>query len=496
MTRSVRGFAVTRDKSKRRSLYDYEQPFDLFEEFEKGAGAERLRAPQKVRTRPNLKIYLLALSFIGTVITGFGFLGFVNKPSPKKPFVLVEVRAISESGNPIAGADVFLEDKKFGVTDSFGEWRRYLRFRVGKQLDIRIRKQMENGIIQAYKQVQVPVPKGPEDETEFKMTLELKSENQQAAAMQTGPKERAIQEPSRISQADNEAINEPREQIQILGDQARKSMEYTDTKRLSSIDIRLTPFKSRYGTLMEAHQSRVLGVKVVPEMIALAAEEGLRIQKNASWKYDIQYVAHQGQVGFIKGTLRWLDGNQTRERSFLQNFSKTILETADNLLRLAKLHVNRPYLAYQHGKEWHIAQEGLIKYWKVRHGLQLMNRDRQIFTIKRRGITALLGAGKPCPSGKSSCLLWTPSTRERPPHGGWALQRLRFQGGFPKGGEVYINGFQAFPGQSGDFEFWGKPGVTHRLTLLTGNSIYFRTRVVPSSEQGLEVKLPTRIARR
>ena len=483
-------------KNNRRSVYEYEQPFDLFEEFERGKGRTSIKESKKTPAKNHFKVLILALSFIGTVVTGFGFLGVMNKPATKKPFVLVELRAINSSGNPIPGATVFFQKKKFGVTDSFGEWRRYLRLRPGRSLDIRITKKGRT-TLQARKTVVVPKVSSEDQEPELKVSLELTPPSKPANArirQKKAPVEKIVSErPSREA----DSINEEVKSLRVLGSssQARKVL-LKDSAHLGSVDIRLIPFKSKYGTLMEAHQSRVLGVKVVPELIAQAAEKGLQIKKNAEWRYDVEYIPHRGQVGFIKGTLYWKRDGGVTKRTFIRNFSKTIVETADTLLKLAKVHINRSYMVYRQGKHWLLGTEGAAPFWRLHHGLKLVNSRGNVFKLKKLvGGELKLAGGVPCQIGYDQCSLFSPSTKEAPSNPTWDLMKIQVNGSLPQAAEVYVNGYRAFPAEN-LFEFWGKSDKAHILTVLNQGEIFFRSKIIPSKLHALPINLPQRVARR
>ena len=484
-------------KNNRRSVYEYEQPFDLFEEFERGEGRIPTKESKRAPVKNHFKILILALSFIGTVVTGFGFLGVMNKPAPKKPFVLVELRAINSSGNPIPGATVFFQKKKFGVTDSFGEWRRYLRLRPGRSLEIRITKKGRT-LLQARKTVVVPRVSSEEQEPELKISLELTPLSRHAKK-RIKKKLRVVEKAKPLEQpaAEVDSVKEEVEPLRVLGssDQSRMGT-LKDSSHLKSVDIRLIPFKSKYGTLMEAHQSRVLGVKVVPELIAQAAEKGLQIKKNAEWRYDVEYIPHRGQVGFIKGTLYWKRDGRIAKRTFIRNFSKTIVETADTLLKLAKVHINRSYAVYRQGKNWLLGMEGIVPFWRLHHGLKLINSNGSAFKLKKQvgGELRLVG-GDPCQSDSNQCLLFSPSTKEAPSNPTWDLMKIQLNGSLPQLAEIYVNGYRAFP--AGNlFEFWGKSDKAHILTVLNQGEIFFRSKIIPSNQHVLPINLPQRVARR
>ena len=92
-----------------------------------------------------------------------------------KSFVLIELRSINQSGNPVAGAKVSLQGKDLGVTDSFGEWRRYLRLSPSQKLTLTLTKR-QNGkrILRAMRKLQVPKTYDKNHDKEIKATLELR----------------------------------------------------------------------------------------------------------------------------------------------------------------------------------------------------------------------------------------------------------------------------------------------------------------------------------
>ncbi len=93
---------------------------------------------QGARTRRPL---VLGLLFLCTFIAGFALLGILRRAHVQAPFVLVELKALDESGHPVAAAKVSINDEALGVTDSFGEWRRYLKVAAGEKLEVELLKQ-------------------------------------------------------------------------------------------------------------------------------------------------------------------------------------------------------------------------------------------------------------------------------------------------------------------------------------------------------------------
>lgn len=104
----------------------------------------------------NLKLILVTC---GVALLGVGVWWFVALPTPTTA-VLFEVRAIDPTGHPVAGAEVWLQDRgassdkdqnagvhvgvtvgvHVGVTDSFGVWRRTVRVDSGEEAKLIFKK--------------------------------------------------------------------------------------------------------------------------------------------------------------------------------------------------------------------------------------------------------------------------------------------------------------------------------------------------------------------
>ena len=70
---------------------------------------------------------------------------------------LFEIRVLQKSGHPVAGATVGIGNKLYGVTDSFGEWRKYLLVKPGSNLLVKVTKTQQNQTQTITKSVAVPL---------------------------------------------------------------------------------------------------------------------------------------------------------------------------------------------------------------------------------------------------------------------------------------------------------------------------------------------------
>ena len=67
-----------------------------------------------------------------------------------------EIKAIDVDGRPVAGATVVHNDEQVGSTDSFGEWRRFLRVAPGQTYRVQLSKSTPSGELVAVKNLAVP----------------------------------------------------------------------------------------------------------------------------------------------------------------------------------------------------------------------------------------------------------------------------------------------------------------------------------------------------
>ena len=99
-----------------------------------------------------LGICLMASLALGSywVITRFFF-----PPGPINIFI--EMKVIDDEGHPVAGAGIFYGRKRIGVSDSFGEWSRFMKAPLGSTFQLLVRKENGREVMGALKNVAVPL---------------------------------------------------------------------------------------------------------------------------------------------------------------------------------------------------------------------------------------------------------------------------------------------------------------------------------------------------
>lgn len=97
-------------------------------------------------------LFIFSLSLLVGVYWFIIHYYFQNKPV----FVFIEMKVINDKGHPVAGAEVLKSKESLGVTDSFGEWSRFLSEKRGAQFSLFVRKQVDNTWLGAKKTIFIP----------------------------------------------------------------------------------------------------------------------------------------------------------------------------------------------------------------------------------------------------------------------------------------------------------------------------------------------------
>lgn len=95
------------------------------------------------------------------------------KSLSETPFVLLEVRAVDQGSHPIAGAIVTQNGSEIGVTDAFGELRKFLQVPFGSDVQIKILKKKNSSLLTAEKNFIVPSSYPERGEIKLSSTLLL-----------------------------------------------------------------------------------------------------------------------------------------------------------------------------------------------------------------------------------------------------------------------------------------------------------------------------------
>jgi hypothetical protein len=475
---------VKSSQRQRKSYFELQQPFDLFEDFHKSTGPAAYRQPPKARS--NSTRLWAVLGFILLLGLGGWFLTSMQNNDGRHPYVFLELRAVSPKGNPLAGVQVKINRKEMGLTDSFGEWRRYLRVKPGIKLNVEMMKKYRGYTFKARKRLTVPRRGVKEAETEIKTTLALELETKRSPDSESTTRSSKVAATTSSSSQETSALRVP--------------SSYLSQNHLAAVDIRHVKFKPHYNTLMERHQAKVLRNRVLPELIAQVEERNVRMDRQASWKFLLSYIPVRGRVGMVRGELFWRDHRgRPQKNSFLTGFAKTVEQTAENLLELAKDHVNKHYGATYHRGAWYLAAPDKDRLWRLSTKSRLKDPTGEVFGLKRVKLTdsheiwRVEGEGaEPCGTipRTQECPLSSASLKDRPPYPRWTLKQMTLQGDLPADAEIYVAGYRAYPLRGPYWAYWGAPEHKQKVTVVRNYRIFHRTALEPSPRGPVVLQLP------
>jgi len=428
-----------------------------------------------------------------TFLAGFALLGYLRRPHMQAPFVLIELRAIEETGHPVTAAKVSINNKAMGVTDSFGEWRRYLRLYPGDQLSVELYKAGEPSY-RGTRLLKVPQNRTADHDFEVKASIEMvtpKSVAQRKAKAAPAPKQVVDETDPETPDEDIDNSQRPLGRQRATAEAADQSptSDTNDSSMglyfddgLASIALQVSPFRGVPSNLLEKHQAEVLEERILPMLANDLEALGIRVDKNAPWKLNLTYIPKQDQVGYIRSQITWQNPfGQAEKTSFVAGYAKTFEETVRAMSSLLRVHMKKSYWAFKEDGKWYIDEASDVKpFWRLKPGMTLSDTNGLRFSIamasqresmKRWKLN--VGNSQPCATvrQKNRCMVSTQSLKEAPPLLGWKQRRLRIQGVLPKSAEVFVAGFQAVPVGDGHWEYWGHPGSNHKALVISQGRI-------------------------
>ena len=450
---------------------------------------------QASRPKPRKKGKAMwALVFFALILSGFGLFGYLKRGLVQTPYVLLEIRALEENGHPVTAAEVIVNAKKMGVTDSFGEWRRYLKLNPGEEVKVELDKK---ALLSGQKVIEVPQRANGKQDIEMQVAINMQASDRK---LDRGGKERPVVASTVKEEDHKEALpvvamivqkdalatkkldaeaSGLDDDLAAAGDQSL-GIYFDDGLNRINVVSAVSPFKP--SNVMDKHQQRVVRDRVIPVLINDLQKLGLTVDKKAPWKLSLGYVPNGDQVGFIRAEIEWQSPFGQRETSsFIAGFAKTFDETGRGLTSLLRLHMKKTYWAAKENGSWVLDEtQGTKDFWKLKAGARVIDTSGERFTLGLLGesqgarrFKVNIGRAQPCEAvrQRSRCMVSTESLKEAPPLPGWVQKRVRILGPVPANADVYVAGFQAQAVGNNQWEFWSKSGSKLKALVLAGGRI-------------------------
>ncbi len=488
-----------------KNLLEHDSPFEFFEMPTLQPVKKKWRFQWRFsfdapRVRGFLKQYRWALLALSVAIAAMMVLS--SGPAAKAPFVFIEVRAIDPSGHPVAGARVALGKDIRGVTDSFGEWRRYLRLQPGADVLVQIKKNTRYGVFTAERSLKVPLKIPKNKEPEIRAAIQLQPEKiKRVTGQVAADKRQPVEDTMGLAEGEQAQEASAPQNPAAIPPALKDVKQGFDFQRVALV---LKLAQNIGNNTLAKQQKAYLEKKVFPLLQDVLQKDGIKLDPASPWQVAIQFVAFPDKTPAAKVDVHWGVGEH-QGLSFLRQLTNNPQETAQLIAQQVKAHTPKSYAAYRQNGSWYVHQNETAKgYWALQGGEVLRDPEGQAFPVTKEMVNdqqsrmrLITADEKPCSGSQESCVLITPTLRETAPIAGWRWLKVKIIGNIPKGSHIYLSGFQARRVNGNVWEYWGEPGTGANLTMVKGDRIVMRRRIQDSEVQVPTISLQeTQVARR
>jgi len=414
------------------------------------------------------------------------------------PFAYFELKAIGADGRPVTGASVRSGNEELGITDSFGEWRRFMRAHLGGTIVFQLTKKTDGGTLKASKNLAIPGQLPANGELEMKSRVLMRDAKVQAtvdtrtvardAAPQTAPIESAVK--AKDTEIDSSYVTEAASAPTVVSN-AATNVALTAAASAPMPSAPATAADTGFNSVWVTTTGHATATT---RQVAEAAKQRIRelgISLNAAspWQIRLTDLAVAGTTGHllkIEGQLAGANG-PARIYSFLRNYEDAPMATARALLWESTVHISKPYAVEKKGDSWVVGQSP-AKLWTVVPGQTLFDQSGRGFSVTgEAGGSMRLNVtdGTLC-GGAAKCVVTSPGIERAPPHADWTKARLTVLGELPNGATIYIGGYEVRKIDDATYEYWNNPRVPGIVTVERDGKIFHRLRLA-NQRSGLAV---------
>jgi hypothetical protein len=374
------------------------------------------------------------------------------RPEPLTTFAYFEMRAIGPEGRPVAGAMVKQGEATLGLTDSFGEWRRYMRVKLGSTLVLNIHKKQPHGLLRATKNIAVPATLPKSGDLEIKTQIGLLG-------------------PAAPSQAPVVAENEPPPAPRSVAPEQPVSPA-------PALPVASEAPKGDNLAHAAATVSPAAPQPPAPSTPAIWVEEIAPLPANAGDQAMLRNVSQNLKESYRQG------GYEIAPTAALVLQIGLLRSPAQQTSlfyvrgRLARF--NGQGGAGQPGAEAKDTGKALFSFLRSWQGDSRKAAEDLTLGFIRYGLSPKASDRGVC-EDRLPCELFQPPIAFAPPLPKWQKMWLKIV--TPHGGnlEIFASGFVAKPVGDQLYEFWAPPAGPTNVTVVQGQTIVFRDKVLPSS---------------
>ena len=390
--------------------------------------------------------------------------------SAMNAYFLVELRVIDNKGHPVAGAAIDIDAPAGGVTDTFGEWRSFLRLMPGGKLKVKISRAIAGKKIELQRTVSIPDLKSKGQEPNIKINI---------AFTKDVPVKRAETLTSSVKSGTTAAKTPAQEQTSP----AFKEDDF------STVSLRFVrPTLTGYDASQMRGQIG-LADDLLPVLKKQLSVFGVTVLERTKGDIDLSlaYVPVTGHPGLVMVSVEYKGDDKLHRASFIKDAGEAPIQLANRIVSSIKIHLPKTYRIYKEKDAWYALQPSrALGLWRLTEGQILLDPERQGFSLideTAKGgyqrLRVMTGRDEPC-NGKldgNYCVLTVSTLRDAPPITGWKLLRLKVTDKLPQGAQLFASGFEATQVAPSVWEYWGEPGNSHNITIVASGRVLLRSRL-------------------
>ena len=394
------------------------------------------------------------------IISVFGLICLIVQQKNRKiasHFALVSLRVLDHMGLKVTGADVSLDGIISGKTDSFGEWRDFIKVNPGSRILIEVSKQVDGSHHTGEKLISVPRTISAMKTPDLKTSIRLRKDKN---------------------------FTSIQHQKTILTDIQPATKGLVNLPDFAQVSVKFIHSANRRN----ANLAKSLKDEIIPALKKKFRQYGIAVTDHANWQMMLRAVPINQKSGLIRTDLFWdLNGGEVKSQSFLSELSVSTQNVASRLFQLTKIHTPKAYRAYRDGSNWYLVQpERPLKMWRLDEYDLVTTTDKRTlplgasFAAGERRMRILTGNGEVCQYNAGRCLVYSRTIEEFPLRSTQRRLTIELLKDLPQEAQVYISGIQGQKIGKRKVAYWGTPGTRSAMSVLVGDRLIYRKKILNS----------------
>ncbi len=454
-----------------------QDPFELFTADEPWAEHTPSKAKRKpFKKRPELiGLLLIVLAVVGvTSVVSVWSSKHSGGDRTQMPYAYLELRVIDMDGRPVAGATVSSKARAVGVTDSFGEWRRFMRVTLGSKLSLNVSKSIDGKTVKARKLLAIPA-KAPEvGDLEVKGALQIGTSLDN---LRPAPAPMTVAEPT---------VKQEEKKLEMIA----RAAELNYDRVWFYVEKPAAKIKSERSR----KRAKELATLVLNSLKKRARQLGLKVDPGASWKIKLQHLATKPKgksnvYGLIQVSSLY-EGNL--EYSFLRNYATMSLATARSVLWSITRYAKKNYRLYKSDGRY-LVRKPKSSLWYMGKGNKVLNDAAKSFTILGNAANGdylvKTPVSNPCGS-EGKCWVYRAGVSAGVVASGKKLKTMRIFG-VKEGTDVFVGGYKAKNLKGDVWEYQGAKKAQANVTAVNDGKVVYRGSITARTGKRAILSIPT-----